>query len=220
MQEVIIIGAGGNSKVIVDLINAINDSHQSKKQVEPFFKISGILDDDKAKKHFEGYPVLGEINKINTLKADLPYGFINGIGDNQTRKSIFLEYKEVNWITVSHPTAIISKNVKVGTGSVIMAGAIINSGTVIGKQALINTGTIIEHDNIISDFAHLASGTVTAGGVNVGEASMLGTGTKIIQGISIGKNTMIGAGAVVISDIPSNCTAVGVPAKVIKTNNK
>jgi UDP-perosamine 4-acetyltransferase len=46
---------------------------------------------------------------------------------------------------------------------------------------------------------------------------MLGTGTKVIQGLKIGKNTMIGAGAVVISDIPDNCTAVGVPARVIST---
>ena len=51
---------------------------------------------------------------------------------------------------------------------------------------------------------------------DVYKRQMLGTGAKVIQGIHIGENTMIGAGAVVISNIPANCTAVGVPAKVIK----
>lgn len=42
----------------------------------------------------------------------------------------------------------------------------------------------------------------------------LGTGAKVIQGLSIGPNTVIGAGAAVIRDIPADCLAVGVPAKV------
>ena len=38
----------------------------------------------------------------------------------------------------------------------------------------------------------------------------------ILGKITIGKNSKIGAGAVVLTDVPPNCTAVGVPAKIIK----
>lgn len=55
-----------------------------------------------------------------------------------------------------------------------------------------------------------------SGEVEIGEAVYVGTGAKIINQLKIGDNTIIGAGAVVAKDLPANCTAVGVPAKVIK----
>lgn len=44
----------------------------------------------------------------------------------------------------------------------------------------------------------------------------MGSGSTVIQGKTIGEGAIIGAGAVVINDIEPYCTAVGVPAKVIK----
>ena len=52
--------------------------------------------------------------------------------------------------------------------------------------------------------------------MNVGECVYVGTGAKIINQIEIGQNTIIGAGVVVARSLPADCTAVGVPAKVIK----
>jgi sugar O-acyltransferase (sialic acid O-acetyltransferase NeuD family) len=210
MKRIIIIGAGGNSKVLIDTVleRVKNDED---------IKIIGILDDDPLKKEFQGFPVIGPVARISEYARDKDIWFINGIGSNEIRKSICLKYGEtIQYDNAVHPTAIIGSDVTIGSGSVVMAGAIINTGTKIGKQVIVNTGAILEHDNIIDDFAHIASGTVTAGNVRVGECSMLGTGTRVIQGIKIGSNVMIGAGATVIDDINDNCTAVGVPAKIIK----
>ena len=55
-----------------------------------------------------------------------------------------------------------------------------------------------------------------SGEVNVAGGVYCGTGVKIINLISIGEHAIIGAGAVVAKPLPANCTAVGVPAKVIK----
>ena len=46
---------------------------------------------------------------------------------------------------------------------------------------------------------------------------MIGIGSSVIEGIKIGKKVTIGAGASVISEIPDGMTAVGVPAKLIKS---
>ena len=46
------------------------------------------------------------------------------------------------------------------------------------------------------------------------------TGAKIINQLKIGKGTTVGAGAVVSKTLPENCTAVGIPAKVVKVNGK
>lgn len=211
MKKLIIIGAGGNSKVILDILKA------RRKQLFEDIQLLGFLDDNINSIPPENFPLLGSLKKLNDYIHNNEVTVINGIGSNAVRKSVYEAYKNINWYTAIHPSAIISSNVIIGDGAVVMPGAIINSGASIGKLALINTGAIVEHDNNIGDFTHLASGVTTAGNVTVGELTMLGTGSKVIQGITIGTNTMIGAGAIVINDIPSDCTAVGTPAKVINT---
>lgn len=52
----------------------------------------------------------------------------------------------------------------------------------------------------------------------IGKNCFIGSGAKIIGNVSIGDDVRIGANAVVVTDIPSNCTAVGVPAKIIYRN--
>lgn len=48
----------------------------------------------------------------------------------------------------------------------------------------------------------------------------VGAGANIIGPIHVGNNVIIGAGAVVIRDLPDDCVAVGVPAKIIKKSNE
>jgi len=52
--------------------------------------------------------------------------------------------------------------------------------------------------------------------VVIGDRVWIGEGASILPGVSIGSGAIIGAGAVVTSDIPSNCIAVGAPARVIR----
>jgi len=46
----------------------------------------------------------------------------------------------------------------------------------------------------------------------------LGTNATVINQVRVGTRTIVGAGAVAVRDLPANCTAVGVPAAVIKTH--
>ncbi len=52
--------------------------------------------------------------------------------------------------------------------------------------------------------------------VTIGDQCWIGAGAIIVPGVNIGDRTTIGAGAVVTKDIPSDCVAVGSPARVIK----
>ena len=52
----------------------------------------------------------------------------------------------------------------------------------------------------------------------IGHDCVIGVNAIIMPGVHIGDEVIIGSGAVVTKDIPSNCIAVGNPAKVIKTN--
>ena len=105
-------------------------------------------------------------------------------------------------------------------------------GTDLGKGAYFETPPILPHGLngiIISHYATIGKNCtihqqVTIAQDNnsksavIGADCMIGAGAKIIGNVNIGNNVKIGANAVVVTDIPSNCTAVGVPAKVIKRN--
>lgn len=211
MKEIIIIGAGGHAKVIIDIIL------QRKKFFNDKLVVKGILDDTfegKKEKELFGIPIIGKINKISELSSNLHY--IIAIGNNDTRKKISQNYKDIKYITLIHPKAIIGENVSLEVGTVVMAGSIVNSYTKIGKHCIINTGSVIEHDNIIKDYVHISPRATLCGGVIVEEETWIGAGSTIIQGLIIGRKSIIGAGAVIIRNIQNFSKIVGNPAKYIK----
>lgn len=200
MKKVTIIGGGGHAKVLIDCIEEENK-----------YTINFVIDDN---------PALQQVLNYNVYRRNYP-GYqpqaktIIGIGNCTIRKKIAEEIP-AEYITTIHPTAIISKYATVGKGSQVLAGAIINAGAIIGDHCIINTGTVVEHDCILGDYVHLSPNTAIGGGVKIGACTQIGIGASVIQNINIGSNVIIGAGAVVVSDIPDQCTAVGVPAKPIK----
>ncbi len=109
-------------------------------------------------------------------------------------------------------------------------GIEIHPGARIGKRFFIDhgTGVVIGETSVIGDDVLLYQG-VTLGGTGkdsgkrhptLGNGVMVGAGAKVLGNVTIGDNTKIAAGAVVITDIPSDSTAVGVPAKVVRINGE
>ncbi|WP_413307809.1 acetyltransferase [Bacillus sp. 1P10SD] len=210
-MRVILIGQGGHSKVISDIIRATKNH-----------KLVGYLDDRyKSLDIIENF-ISGPVSAANFIKkVHQDIKFIIAIGDNKTRKKIFhdLGLSKNDYLTLVHPTAYISPDAKVGQGTIIMPKSVINSDAVIGDHCIINTGSVVEHDSMLEDFVHLCPNSTIAGTVSMGEGACLGTGGTIIPNKRIGEWTMIGAGATVVNDLPSHCLAVGIPAR-IKINNQ
>ncbi len=200
MKNLIIFGAGAHAKVLIDCI-----------EEEAKFNINRLFDDNPILSTLFSYPV----SKINTYISSADDHSIIAITNGKIRKKI-AESLNTSFVTTVHPTAVVSKYATIGKGTHILAGSIINAAAVVGNHCIINTGTVVEHDCIIGDYVHLSPNTSIGGGVKIGECTHIGIGASVIQNISIGSNVIIGAGAVVVSDIPDNCTAVGIPAKPIK----
>lgn len=194
-----ILGVGGHSKVVIDAAE------------EAGYLISEIYDDDPNthEKEIEGHQVVGSIT--SSLKGEA----VIAIGSNNVRQNIDQRLTDCSWQTIIHPSATIAGNVRIGEGSVIMAGTVLQPGIEIGRHVIINTGACIDHDCTIGDYSHIAPNCSMAGGISIGEGTLLGIGSSVIQGISIGDWAVIGTGSVVINDLPGRCTAVGNPCKVI-----
>lgn len=208
-KKVVVIGAGGHSHSVCDIL--LQDKE---------INIVGLID-GYAESGFYGIPLIGGDDRLAEIFSDktADHAFV-AIGSNKLRHKLTSDllrigYKLVNAIS---PQSRISQYATISDGIAVMAGAVINAGASIGSGCIINTNCSIDHDTHISEFVHIAPGCAVCGNVHVGEETFLGVGTCVIDGIAIGGHSMIGAGAAVTKDIPDNCTAVGVPAKVIKHN--
>ncbi len=211
MKNIVVIGASGHAKVIIDIIEQQNE-----------YQIVGLIDSFKAiGETVYTYKVLGTERDLPGLITQHElYGGIIAIGDNWTRMNMYMEMTAIapnfTFIKAIHPSAIIGKNVRVGSGTCIMAGVIINSDASIGKQCIINTKSSVGHDVVIKNFASVAPGVSIGGDVKIGKCSAISIGANIVEKVEIGKHTVIGAGALVNKSIKSNKVAYGIPAKAIK----
>lgn len=212
MTNVIIIGAGGLSLEVVDLIESINKKH-------PLYHIVGILDDRKKGYVLEKYQILGTVKDIEKYKS---HAFIIAIANPKIREKIYqkLQTYDINLPNLISPNAEISRYtyIKDNSGVIINYGTQISANAVIGKGAMIDSQSYIGHGANIGDYVTLYPSVNISGETKIENFTQIGLGTNIIQGLNIGAHSFIGAGSTVISDIPKNVIAVGAPCRVVKEN--
>ncbi|MEL6441719.1 MAG: serine O-acetyltransferase [Cyanobacteria bacterium J06621_8] len=106
-----------------------------------------------------------------------------------------------------------------------LTGIEIHPGAQIGQGVFIDhgMGVVIGETAIVGDYSLIYQG-VTLGGTGkesgkrhptLGENVVVGAGAKVLGNIQVGNSVRIGAGSVVLRDVPSNCTVVGVPGRVV-----
>lgn len=195
MNKLIIIGASGHGKVIADIA------------VMNGYKEILFLDDNMSLKECAGFPVVGKTCEATYMDCDK----IVAIGNAEIRERIQGRFENI--VTLIHPNSVISRRVKIGKGTVVMAGAIINSDAVVGDGCIVNTGCSIDHDCRIGNFSHISVGAHVAGTVEIGEKTWIGAGATVSNNVSICDNCVIGAGAVVVKDIKKAGIYIGVPAR-------
>lgn len=206
---VIVLGAGGHAKVVVDALLAAGVA------------VAGLVDPDPqlSGQDVLGVPVLGSDDVLCCYPADQVL-LVCGVGSTglpQRRKAVYDRFVAMGYrfATVIHPSAVVALDVEIEAGAQVMAGAIIQTGSRIGRNCIVNTRASIDHDCRIGDHVHVGPGVTLSGGVAVGADSHIGTGATSIQGISIGTGCLVGAGALVISDVLDGERVIGVPAKVV-----
>ena len=165
--------------------------------------------------YINGIPVVGSIDAVaEDSLVDIDMLHIS-IGDNKARVKLYRKLKKrgLDFLTVIHPTAVISKTATISEGCFIGAQAVIQNNSIISNVSIINSAAVIEHDNQIGEGVHFASNTTTAGRVKVGSLSFLGIGSTVVPDIEIGESVFIAAGAVIIKNVTDNTKMVGYYAR-------
>lgn len=209
MKNLIILGAGGMGRQMYVFA-------QSCKGYGVDYTIKGFLDDNPhAMEGFEGFPpVLGTVDGYQIEKDDI---FFNSIGDIAAKKVCINKIlaKGGDFITLIHPTAQVSPEIKIGKGCMIGSYVGIGVETTIGDFCLIQSKATIGHDVHIADFARIDCNVVLIAGVNVGNDVCIHTSAVINHDVSLGDGSTVGAMSFVIRNVKAGQTVFGNPAKKI-----
>ena len=199
-----IIGIGGHAKAVTDI--ALNLGYNDIYYFDDYLK----------KDNFSlGGKFIGNTNKIKQFK-DLE--FVIAVGENHFRREIYSLFEnKIKFKSLIHPSGYVSKNSKIGKGTVIMPNVTINSGVEIKDFAIINSNSVVEHDSKVGNFVHICPGVVVAGNVKIKDDVFVGAGSIIKNNILINKNVLIGSGTNVIKDVQENSIIYNKLSYEIKT---
>jgi len=205
-KPILILGTGSFAVEIADLVSEI-----------PGAVVAGFvenMDRNRCTALLDGRPVYW-VDELAMLART--HCVVCGLGT--THRSRFVRQAEAfgcQFATLVHPTARVSRTVKLGSGTILNAGVIVAAHTELGAHVIVNRAATIGHHTRVGDFVTIGPGVNLAGNCRVGEAVYIGIGATIIDHVTIGPHSVVGAGAVVTEDVPERVLVVGVPAKVAK----
>lgn len=205
-NEILIVGAGGHAKVVIDALCAVDT------------QLKVILADEDERKR--GIIVAGHEVISPLMAATGSVGVFHiSVGGNAARERICIyltRHTQAKYIPISHPHASISSSARIGSGVFVAAQAVIGPDAQVGKGCIVNHGAVVDHDCIVDDFSHIAPNATLGGGVRIGRRVLVGAGANILPGVKLDDDCIVGAGAVVLNNLESGSVYAGVPARKFK----
>ena len=208
----VIFGAGGMGREMLVMLRQLNETHFT-------WDLRGFYDDQAPPTPtVAGLPYLGTSADLNATSE--PLAVAVAVGDSGSRAAVVarLTSSQLRFPTLVHPSVALQpyQNITMGTGCIIQQGVKLMTDVTLGNFVFINAGSILGHDAVLEDFCSLMGHVDLSGGAYLEAGAYLGTKATVIQSVRVGRNSILGAGAVAVRDIPANCTAAGVPARIIK----
>ncbi|RPD46972.1 acetyltransferase [Hymenobacter sediminis] len=208
----VIVGAGGLGREVLILARQINEA-------SPTWGIAGFYDDRApASSTIHGLPYLGTIDDLKAQPE--PRHVAVAVGNSHSRAAIVerLKAPHITFAVLVHPGVALAayQQIQVGEGSIICQGCILTCDITLGRHVLLNLGCTIGHDAVLEDFCSLMPHANVGGEAYLEAGAYLGTNATVINQVRVGTYAILGAGAVAVRSLPAHCTAVGVPAQVLK----
>lgn len=203
----VIIGAGGHGREVLDLIGALGAARH----------VVGFVDDGElagpaaARLAARGQARVGDVDWLSRTTHD----YVIGIGSSPARRRIdaALSASAGESLVLCHPSAVIGSENRFAPGVVVGALSAVTTNVSIGRHTHLNVGCSVQHDSELGDYVTLSPGVFVNGDVRIGDDVFLGTGAIVTRGCTVGTGAVIGAGAVVLRDVPAGARVIGVPAR-------
>jgi len=212
-KKVLIWGAGSFGEEILDCLDEINF-------IRPTYRCIGFLDDDERKwsSKLRGISILGSFSKSKKFPDSLLISALTNKNNFWDRNQIYsnIENQVSKFVTIIHPSSVISKTASIGVGTVISSNVTIGPNTKIGDFVVILPNSVVNHDVKIENYSVIASGVNIAGNTSIGSCCYLGAGSIIRENLTIEERCLIGMGSVILTNVSKNSVMAGNPAKKIK----
>lgn len=195
MQRIVIIGAGGSGRCVLDVIEKINLQR-------PTWEVVGYLDDDPAREP------IGRLSSLPGLDVD---AYSISIANPEVRRRTDAEHPPP--ATLLHPSAVVSESSPPGPGAVLRGNATVGPHVSFGRHDYISMNATIGHDVRMDDYVTVHPGANVSGFVHLAEGVTIGAGAVVLPEVTIGRYAYVGAGAVVTRDVPEGAVVVGNPAR-------
>ncbi|RFP64024.1 acetyltransferase [Hymenobacter lapidiphilus] len=210
-RRLAIFGAGGLGREVLVLLRQLN-------AVAPTWELLGFYDDQPpATDLIHGLRYLGTAADLNATPE--PLAVAVAVGSSASRAGVVgrLTSPLLHFPVLVHPgvSAESFQHLQLGPGCIITQGCILTTDIRLGRHVLLNLGCTVGHDAVLDDFCSLMPHANVGGGAHLEAGVYLGTNATVLQQVRIGARTVLGAGAVAIRNLPADCTAVGVPARVV-----
>ncbi len=208
MEEIVIFGAGGLGKEVLELICQINGAR-------PVWNVVGFFDDSVSTGTVvNGVSVLGDFESLQ--KSNFTNVAV-AVGNPTIRANLIEMLRENKTMPILiHPTATVpNENISIGYGVIVAAHVFLSVNVKMGNGILLNVGCSIGHDVTIGDFCTINPGCRVSGSVKLGDRVFAGVGSILNNNISIVNDVKIGAGAVVLKSVEKKSTVFGNPARVV-----
>ncbi|MNQ33455.1 putative acetyltransferase EpsM [compost metagenome] len=207
----LVVGAKGFAKEVLEILIQSDNIDNIAFYDDINLEIGDLL--------YNRFPILKNENQVRDFFEKFGNKFTIGVGGPALRKRLYDKFIMLG----GDFTSTISKNAIIGSfgnqinkGSNLMQNVVLTNDIYIGIGVIINQISSIGHDVKIYDFCEICPNVAISGNCEIGEFSFIGTGAIILPKVKIGKNVIVGAGTLVSKDLPDNCVAVGIPAKIIK----
>ena len=208
-HDLLIVGAGGLGREVLAWTYEIPVAMRD-------WDVKGFL--NSIPSALDGYavdlPILGDPLDFNCTGDEL---LICAIGNPQDKLTLCrtLVQRGARFVSLIHPSAIVSPRARVASGCIVATAAIISpdahidSFSVVLGSTAIGAGVIVEEGATISAFCFVGERAV------IGEGAFLGSHAIVMPGTRVEKGARIGARTVVSGTIPAGTTFFGVPGQMI-----
>jgi len=205
----------GSGKMGCEAILWLKDSLNTN--LDDLSKMSVFMVEDE---YYKESRLMGiEVIKRSSFNPKL-FKVVIAIGDQKVRRRLVEELpEETEYFTIIHPSVFMSKDVKVGIGSIVSPGCILTYDVEIGVHSIINVGVSISHNCRIGEFFTASPKVCIAGNTQIGNNVFLGLNSCLRDEIRISNDVVIGMGSVVLSSVVAPGVYVSSSAKKLRLLN-
>jgi len=209
MKDLIIIGAGGFGREVLQWIKDYND------EKEPTWNVLGFIDDDReALKNFAcDKEVIGNISDY-IPSTDVYYTMALALPSLKKKIAVNFKSKGAKFANIYHPRAIVSDFCEIGEGVILTANVKLSPNVKVGDFVTL-LGSSVGHDAVLGDYSTISGFCSINGHVKIGEGAFVASNAAIVPGKKVGAWSFVGMGSMVISNVKEQTKVMGNPARRI-----